>query len=63
MGAKQPKAAEQAAKETETVVALRDGFYGSYREAGEVFEVPKGAKARWWVSADPVEKNEADDLV
>jgi len=62
MTKKQP-AAEEAAKDTETVVALRDGYFGSYREAGEVFEVPKGAKARWWVSADPVEKNEADDLV
>lgn len=63
MAAKKSQAAEQAAKETETVVALRDGYFGKYREAGEVFEVPKGEKASWWVSADPVEKSEADDLV
>ena len=53
------------------VIATAQGFYGSYREVGDKFEVPDGAKASWFepveapksASGKKVEQpNAADDL-
>ena len=33
------------------VKATRDGFHGSRRKAGDVFDVPEGSKAKWFVAA------------
>jgi hypothetical protein len=35
------------------VRALKPGFFGYYREEGEVFEVPSGAKGAWFTPAEP----------
>jgi len=35
------------------VIATAQGFYGSYREVGDKFEVPDGAKASWFVPVEP----------
>ena len=38
------------------VIATAPGFYGSYREVGDKFEVPDGAVASWF---EPVEAPKA----
>lgn len=51
---------------TKTVTAIKPGFLGAYREVGDVFEVPAGLKATWFVDAKAVEKpaeDSAGDLV
>ncbi len=51
---------------TKTVIALRAGYLGQYREAGEQFEVPAELNASWFIDAKTVEKpadQEAGDLV
>ncbi len=48
------------------VIALREGYYGEYREAGETFEVPASLNARWFIDAQPIAKpaeDAAGDLV
>ena len=40
------------------VKALSAGYYGSYREAGDVFEVPDGETATWF---EPVETEPSAD--
>ena len=35
------------------VVALRQGYFGYLRAAGDVFEVQQGAKASWFVPVQP----------
>ncbi len=39
------------------VIATQDGFYGSYRKQGDVFEVPEGTEGSW---IEPV--NEKSDI-
>ena len=34
------------------VIALRPGYMGKLREAGEVFDAPDGAKGSWFVPAE-----------
>ncbi len=36
------------------VRAIAAGFYGHYREIGDVFEVPSGTKATWFAPAKQV---------
>lgn len=59
------KAAQAESTGDKEVIALRDGYYGQYIEAGQVFTVPAEAKAKWFVDATPVQKpaDEAGDLV
>lgn len=38
------------------VVALRQGYFGYLRAAGDVFEVQQGAKASWFVPVQPVQE-------
>lgn len=61
---KQPtKGKPEEAAATKSVIAIKDGFYQSYRVAGEQFEVPADLLATWFIDATPVEKSEASDLV
>jgi len=34
------------------VIAIKQGYFGKLREPDEVFEVPDGEKATWFVPAD-----------
>lgn len=45
------------------VRALKDGFYGSRRRAGEVFEVPDTFKARWVEDVVEAKEVEAEPVV
>lgn len=38
--------------EKKTVVATKPGYFGKLRSEGDEFEVPKDAKATWFVDKD-----------
>ena len=38
------------------VVALKQGYFGCLRAAGDVFEVQQGTKASWFVPAQSVQE-------
>lgn len=41
------------------VKAVKQGYFGKLREAGDVFEVPDGSKASWFEAVEPAEKPQA----
>ena len=46
------------------VIAIKEGFFGGKRvRAGQVFEVPAGAKGKWFAPAAPLEKPKAESKV
>jgi hypothetical protein len=57
---KQPIKGKPPVDENKSVIALRDGYFGRYRVAGEQFEVPADLNASWFVDATPIEKPEAE---
>lgn len=36
------------------VIATKNGFYGYYRNEGDVFDVPEGEKATWFEPVEPL---------
>lgn len=39
------------------VVALKQGYFGCLRTAGDVFEVPQGTKASWFAPVQPAQES------
>lgn len=48
---------------SDLVRAIRAGFHGqTYREPGDTFPVPDGAKASWWRLADGSEDDVSEEM-
>lgn len=43
------------------VIATAPGFYDSYRNVDDVFDVPKGTKGSWFVPVSKGAKGQQDD--
>ena len=57
---------QEAVAETKLVIATKQGYFGSFREPGDEFEVPADLEATWFVDAKTIAKpaeSEAGDLV